>query len=75
MADHRNLWDESLAVSWLQRTFEYVELRRDPDSHGGDTPAEQEAIRRMRLAFEARDMRALRKATRSYIRLAPRDEE
>lgn len=64
-----------MALSWLQRTFEYVELRRDPDKHGGDTLAEQDAVRRMRLAFEDQDMRALKQATRHYIRLAPRDED
>lgn len=68
-------WNETLALSQIKRTFEYVELRRDPDIHGGDSPAELEAIRHMRLAFEARDMQALRRATRRYIREAPRAED
>lgn len=68
-------WDESLALSRIKQAFEYVELRRNPDTHHGDSPAEREAIRHMRLAFEARDMQALRQATRRYIREAPRDEE
>lgn len=72
MAEH---WDETVALTRIKRAFEYVELRRDPDTHDGDSPAELEAIRRMRLAFEARDMQALRQATRRYIREAPRDED
>lgn len=72
MAEH---WNETLALSRIKWTFEYVELRRDPELHDGDSPAELEAMRNMRLAFEARDMQALRRATRRYIRDAPRDED
>lgn len=71
MADE---WNETLALSWIKQAFEYVELRRDPETHEGDTPAESEAMLRMRQAFEARDMQSLRQATRRYIREAPRDE-
>lgn len=67
-------WDETLALSRVKQTFEYVELRRDPEVHVGDSPAELEALEQIRRAFEARDMRALRQATRRYIRDAPRDE-
>lgn len=68
-------WNESLALSRIKRTFEYVELRRDPDTHDGDSPGEREATSQMRKAFEAQDMQALRQATRRYIREAPRDKD
>lgn len=62
-------WKESLALSRMKRAFEYVELRRNPETHG-DSAGEREAIRRMQKAFEAQDMRGLRRATRRYIKEA-----
>lgn len=68
-------WNETLALSRIRLAFEYVELRRDQDEHPGDSPAELAAIHSMRQAFEARDMQALKRATRCHMRDAPRDEE
>lgn len=67
-------WDESAALARMRRAFEYVELRRDDESHEELSPAEEEAAREIRGAFEARDMRALREATRRYIRAAPQKD-
>lgn len=68
-------WNETLALSRMKQAFEYVELRRDPDLHAGDSADELAAIYDMRRAFEGRDMQALKRAARRYIRDAPRDED
>ena len=67
-------WDEAAALARMRRAFEYVELRRDQESTDDPAPGEQEALKEMRRAFEAQDMRALRNATRRYIREAPHEE-
>lgn len=67
-------WDEAAALARMRRAFEYVELRRDQESSDNPPPGEQETLKEMRLAFEAQDMRALRNATRRYIREAPHAE-
>ena len=67
-------WDEAAALARMRRVFEYVELRRDQESSDNPAPGEQEALKEMRRAFEAQDMRALRNATRRYIREAPHTE-
>ena len=67
-------WDEAAALARMRRAFEYVELRRDQEFSDNPAPGEQEALKEMRRAFEAQDMRALRNATRRYIREAPHDE-
>lgn len=67
-------WDESAALARMRRAFEYVELRRDKASSEIPSPGEQAALKEMRRAFESQDMRALRNATRRYIREAPHGE-
>lgn len=67
-------WDEAAALARMRRAFEYVELRRDQESSDNPPPGEREALDEMRRAFEDQDMRALRNATRRYIREAPHDE-
>lgn len=67
-------WDEPAALARMRRAFEYVELRRDQESSEEPTLGEREALDEMRRAFEAQDMRALRNATRRYIREAPYEE-
>ena len=67
-------WDEAAALARMRRAFEYVELRRDQESSENPPPGEREALKEMRRAFETQDMRALRNATRRYIREAPHDE-
>lgn len=67
-------WDESAALARVRRAFEYVELRRDDESQDDPSRAEEEAVREIRRAFEARDMRALHEATRRYIRAALHDD-
>lgn len=68
-------WDESAALAKMRRAFEYVELRRDPEDSGVPSPSEQAALKEISRAFEAQDMRALRNATRRYIREAPHVEQ
>lgn len=57
----------------MRRTFEYVELRRDDAGREEPSLAEEEAVREIQRSFEARDMKALREATRRYIRAVPHD--